>query len=172
MCYEKVVEFLLLASQREQNNIPKTIIHVKWNLLAEGHYKLNLDGALKDSHGLGGLGGIFRNHNGEWVGGFSCKVHWTNPLLEELQALHKALTMVVERKLVPLEVETDYLKLISVLDKGNHLYKYQILDCRCLMQVLEVPQVMHIYREQNTTADALARKEGCATGGQGQPNLF
>lgn len=99
-CYEKAVEYQMLAQHKEKRQAQSNI-QVKWTLPNPGYIKLNVDGAVKENPEQGGIGGVFRDHNGQWIGGFSCKIQWTNPLLGELQALHKSLTCASSKNLAP-----------------------------------------------------------------------
>lgn len=80
-----------MVLDKETTNHPTTTIHVKWAPPTMGTYKLNIDGAIKKSNR--GLGGVFRDHRGNWVIGFTEKKPLTNSILAELQALHRELIL-------------------------------------------------------------------------------
>lgn len=84
---------------------------------------------------------------------FDCKKKkkdWSFILLVEV--LHKGLTTAIEKKLVPLEIDTDCLELIPTFEKGNFLYENQIFDYRYLMNphFLKIPPIYaspgHVFR--------------------------
>lgn len=55
----------------------------------------------------GGIGGIFRNSQGEWILGFSNASFGPSPLSMELQALKYGLQLAMENNLIQLVIETD-----------------------------------------------------------------
>lgn len=59
--------------------------------------------------------------------------------------------------MAPLQIETDSLETIHMLEKGNMLYDNFILKCRSLLQLLRAPRIVHIFSEQNRVADILAK---------------
>lgn len=56
------------------------VIHVKWIYPLEGMIKINTDGAVRNTPGLGGLGGIFGDHHGRWLLGYYSSIAHINPL--------------------------------------------------------------------------------------------
>ncbi|KAH0708843.1 hypothetical protein KY284_010270 [Solanum tuberosum] len=125
--------------------------HVKWDPPPHGRFKLNTDGAVNYNTGDGGLGGVIRNHKGDWVIGFTSKSSNTTPLLAELSALRQGLVMASSNNLTPLDISLDSLEVIN----------------RSLMETLGAAPPAHIFREQNKVADLLS-KEGlkCTTFGK------
>jgi hypothetical protein len=53
------------------NSRQSNTIFIGWKRPHEGWVKLNCDGAYKDSFGLAGCGGLFRNSGGRWLKGYS-----------------------------------------------------------------------------------------------------
>lgn len=53
--------------------------------------KLNMDGAAKNTLDRGGLGGIFRDWNGNWLLGFCEALAFTKPLKAELKIVRKGM---------------------------------------------------------------------------------
>jgi len=65
----KIVEDIDKYIQHPLNVHQCNTIFVGWKRPQEGWVKLNCDGAYKDSPGLAGCGGLFRNSDGRWVKG-------------------------------------------------------------------------------------------------------
>jgi hypothetical protein len=61
--------FYLIGSYSKVKNMISTPI--KWVVPPLGWFKLNTDGSSLGNPGLAEGGGIIRNHEGDWVGGFS-----------------------------------------------------------------------------------------------------
>nr|XP_009802861.1 PREDICTED: uncharacterized protein LOC104248321 [Nicotiana sylvestris]XP_016462304.1 PREDICTED: uncharacterized protein LOC107785498 [Nicotiana tabacum] len=120
-------------------------------------YKLNTDGATSSKTDTDGIGGLIRNHKGEWMVGFAGQIPHMNCLSAELQALIKGLSLAAQLRLLPLQVEIDAKEVITLLDNQNSRYSNLILDCRYLLGTLHDPVVNHAYREQNCVADNLAK---------------
>ncbi|KAK4728179.1 hypothetical protein R3W88_021167 [Solanum pinnatisectum] len=117
-----------------------------------GRFKLNTDGSVKNSPGPGGIGGVIRNHNGDWKVGFI--------------TLRQGLLMAIDYNLMPLDINADSSQLITYLEHDNHHYTNLTLKCRSLMEKLGAAVPSHIFMEQNQVADKLS-KEGhnCTTFG-------
>lgn len=69
--YGKVIEFTHVITHSRGETTPAQHLSVKWEPYDKGKYKLNVDGAVAGSLGLGGIGGVLRDHNGKWVLGFT-----------------------------------------------------------------------------------------------------
>ncbi|KAF1877643.1 hypothetical protein Lal_00040360 [Lupinus albus] len=75
------------------NPITESSIHkeVVWLAPLPNSIKINFDGAAKGAPGLAGGGSIFRDHNGEFLGGFADFFGIKDALFAELQAALKAI---------------------------------------------------------------------------------
>ncbi|WMV23205.1 hypothetical protein MTR67_016590 [Solanum verrucosum] len=135
------------------------------------HTCLTNDIILFYSTGEGGLGGVIRNHKGDWVVGFCAKEAHTTPLQAELIALRQGLIMAISNNLVPLDINLDSLEAINMLHAGSSLYNNLIFECRSLMGKLEAAPPAHIFREQNKVADMLS-KEGLKCTAFGKPKFL
>jgi hypothetical protein len=65
-------------------------IFIGWKRPREGWIKLNCDGAYKDSLGLAGCGGLFRDSDGRWIKGYSRKLGtctWECSLLGDMVSI-------------------------------------------------------------------------------------
>ncbi|OIT01474.1 putative ribonuclease h protein, partial [Nicotiana attenuata] len=132
-------------------------------------YKLNTDGAHNNSKS--GIGGLIRNANAEWILGFAASITTESPSTAETHALIQGLQLVLDRNLLPLEVEVDSKDIIRLLNSDKEIPNNLISDCRYLLDRLGKPIVLHAYREQNGVADKLA-KEGCNFDIQSMMHIF
>ena len=98
---------------------------------------LNTGGAFKTaSCALGGIGGVFRNHYGDWILGFSGLLVTADALDTELHALHKGLQLALDHYLLPLEINVDAQLLVDLLYTDFTNISPLLLDCRCLRMIL------------------------------------
>ncbi|KAK6789478.1 hypothetical protein RDI58_013278 [Solanum bulbocastanum] len=125
-----------------------------------GKFKLNTDGADKHTLGEEGIGGVIRNHKGDWIVGFTSKEAFVTLILAELRALRQGLLMEVEYKTQLLKINTDCKKkMINLLENDNHPHTNLTTECRLLMEKVKAETSTHIFREQNKVANML-NKEG------------
>ncbi|XP_019228330.1 PREDICTED: uncharacterized protein LOC109209504 [Nicotiana attenuata] len=106
---------------------------------------------------MGGLGGVFRNHRGDWILGFQDSKPSTSPLQSELEALRLGLLTVVHHGLSPLIVETDATDLIHAVFLNKLSYTSIISDCMWLMHQLRHPKIIHSFRDGNKVAHKMAK---------------
>ncbi|OIT27443.1 putative ribonuclease h protein, partial [Nicotiana attenuata] len=133
-------------------------IMLKWEPPQEGCFKLNTDGAAKGKNGIGGAGGILRNHNGSWMLGYMENIPYTSTLGAEFRALLRGLQLAEQNKFLPLQIDTDSSEIIGMLAEGNLIFDPLICECRLLIQRMGSVVVRHSFREQNRVADALAKE--------------
>uniref|UniRef100_M1BNG8 Reverse transcriptase n=1 Tax=Solanum tuberosum TaxID=4113 RepID=M1BNG8_SOLTU len=118
---------------------------------------LNVDGSYEPKTINGGTGGIIRNHLGNRIAGFACKIKVENAYHAELLALLHGLTLAKEKNFKHMIlVETDSQVLLNSLNNDNPQYSHICADCRSLLQQLGAPPLKHVPREANRTVDALA----------------
>ncbi|XP_019235623.1 PREDICTED: uncharacterized protein LOC109215953 [Nicotiana attenuata] len=133
-------------------------ITIKWEPPRRGSYTLNTDGTAKGNPGIGGIGRVFRNHNGDWIIGFVENIIHTTNTSAELKALLKGLQLAEQNNLVPLDINTDSAEIIQMLITSNLTYDPIICECRSLICRMDRAVVKHTYREQNRVTDALAKE--------------
>ncbi|KAL6124174.1 hypothetical protein ACLB2K_076689 [Fragaria x ananassa] len=120
--------------------------------------KVNTDGVWRKGLGVSGYGGVFKNHQGRFIGAFSSSLDIPSSVAAKVMAVIKAIELawISDWKYVWLEVDSqivlDLLRSpmsaplqLHVLWK-NCLYRISMMDFRC----------SHIYREGNQIANALA----------------
>ncbi|XP_070008531.1 uncharacterized protein [Nicotiana sylvestris] len=152
----KATEYLMLI----KNDSTKVTHHnlLKWEPPTRGFYKLNTDGAARGNPGIRGLGGVIRNHNGDWILGYMDNISHTTNTRAEVQALIRGLKLVEQNNLAPLEINTDSAETINMLLNGNLIYDPLICELRSIILRMDNVVVRHIYREQNRVADALSKE--------------
>ncbi|KAK4737731.1 hypothetical protein R3W88_001428 [Solanum pinnatisectum] len=128
---------------------------VPWHRPPEGTIKLDVDGSFEQNTTNGGTGGILRDHLGNWISGFSCKIKVVNARHAEILALLHGLSLAKSLNINRLHVETDSQILINNIKSDTRIYSHIYDDCRSLLNQLEVTSE-HIMREANSVADLLA----------------
>ncbi|KAF7842623.1 putative ribonuclease H protein At1g65750 family [Senna tora] len=140
--------------------IKRTPLLVSWRKPREGFWKLNTDGSALGNPGPAGVGGILRNDEGAWVGGFSEYIGVRSNMFAELLAIKKGLMLSLDLGLRRLEVESDCLECIKLIKQdvgATHQLGIILQDIRELMKPFESISINHIFREANQCADGLAR---------------
>uniref|UniRef100_A0A2N9FE83 CCHC-type domain-containing protein n=1 Tax=Fagus sylvatica TaxID=28930 RepID=A0A2N9FE83_FAGSY len=136
---------------------------IKWKPPDLGWAKLNTDGASLGNPGIAGGGGLIRDSNGDWVGGFARAIGVTTSVQAELRALKDGLMLAIDLGIPYLAIEMDSLVAVEFVNSKtmpNVFLSAIVADCRCLLERFERYTLHHIFREANGCADALA-KAGC-----------
>ncbi|PHU27561.1 hypothetical protein BC332_05893 [Capsicum chinense] len=119
--YNEAIEYNLF-SNKHHHRVPKTTIYINWTPPPLNHYKLKVDGSCLGNPGRGGIGGVIRNHNGEWRLGFNQSyLHATDNQME-LLAFKVGLTIAIHHCLLPIVINTDSLEVLQMLKHGNVQY--------------------------------------------------
>ena len=124
-----------------------------------GSAKLNLDGSTFGSTGHVGGGGVIRDHDGQWLKGYARPLGCSNSCMAELWALRDGLLLAKEMGLNNLIIEMDALSVALLMNNNtvNLLMEPLLTDCKNLVSEIPNKQIVHIYREANQCADALAK---------------
>lgn len=111
------------------------------------------------STGKAGGGGVIRNHEGAWLKGYARPIGHTDSCRAELWALRDRLVLAKEMGLDRLVVELDALSVVLLMNNNsaNLLMEPLLSDCRNLLKEIPNKQIVHVYREANQCADALAK---------------
>ncbi|OIT02668.1 putative ribonuclease h protein, partial [Nicotiana attenuata] len=149
----KATEFCVLSDSKHAKY--KHQVMLKWSPPPRESYKLNRDGAAKRNPGIGG---VFRNHNGEWILGYMENIPFTSNTGAEIRAITKGLQLAEQHNLLPLEINTDSAETINMLINGNMIFDPLICECRSLIQRMGRVEVKRTYKEQDRVADVLAKK--------------
>lgn len=94
-------------------------VWVTWHPPEADFIMLNSDGAVKARLGLASVGGLFRNHNGDWIIGYVSRIGVTNSLLAELWGLREGLRLARNREFNKIIVEIDSEVVVQVLTRSE-----------------------------------------------------
>ncbi|OIT31306.1 hypothetical protein A4A49_56379, partial [Nicotiana attenuata] len=142
---------------RANNQEKKLSCNTNWRKPHVGWIKLNFDRAYKQT--TSGIGGVVRDHNGNWIMGFNMKVQAASYIHAELLALQQSLMLAMERNLFPIEIETDSIQVLNLLENGNSTFDPLLHNCKWLLSMKEKDLVVqHSFREGNGVADLLAKE--------------
>lgn len=103
----------LYQIQKNEDNKTKHIINIKWDPPPTGWFKLNVDRATNQNAGKAGIGGVIRNHRGEFEAAFAKNIGIATNNKAELWALKHDLQTVVDLDINKIIIETDSSFLIS-----------------------------------------------------------
>jgi ribonuclease HI len=142
--------------------LPRVTSMIGWKPPVEGRLKLNTDGACKDGH-MAGCGGIIRDSNGRWCGGFAKHVGSCSAFMAELWGVLEGLKYARSLGLQMIELNVDSLAVVHVITTGITTSSIGFAMVKRIRRLLEMDWEVHIshsYREANQCADALANM-GC-----------
>ncbi|XP_039688729.1 uncharacterized protein [Medicago truncatula] len=121
-----------------------------WILHPEGTLKINIDDSFLEDWIAGG--GV-RNHDGDWIAGFSHYEAGGDALLAELRAIRIGLDFCNLKGYVNIICESDCLKAVDLIIDGRdhtlHTYATDILHIRDVLHGNGNTTLMHVLREQN-----------------------
>lgn len=126
-----------------------------------GMFKANVDGAARGSPGVRRIGGILRNNRNEIKGFFSKNMGLGFAFDAEVMAIHEALTLCQQHLIRNIVVESDSTLVVGWVNcKRNRPWKLTNLlnQIDILIPMVNCLEVRHIFREANTSADALAKQ--------------
>lgn len=156
------MEYAPTANKSGTHQSTHKIIHIKWEPPNNGTIKLNIDGAVKNNPGKGGLGGVFRDCEGQWLLGFCGAIPLASPLEAELTTLYKGIQLALHHNFSSY-IETDAHEVVNMFLHGNLLHDNIIFECKSLLSRLGAWELHHLYRVHNWVADLLAN-EGNSSG--------
>nr|XP_009801247.1 PREDICTED: uncharacterized protein LOC104247012 [Nicotiana sylvestris] len=120
--------------------------------------KLNCDCAFSTNNNAAGIGGTFRNSNGDWIMNFHKAIKAFSPTHAELMALLERLKIAKEFNFINMEIETDSTDIIKFMhDDCNNFYNI-VSECRWLMYQLKLPILKHNFTEGNEVAHLMAKE--------------
>lgn len=80
---------------------------IGWMSPTSGWFKLNTDRASHGNPGLATAGGVLRNEDGVWCGGFALNIGWCSAPRVELRGVYYELYIAWEQGVTRLELEVD-----------------------------------------------------------------
>lgn len=145
----------------EEGKTIKVPLRISWEPPPLGWFKLNIDGASLNNPGMAGIGGVIRNHKGEFVAAFAKNIGIATNNKAELWALKQGLKIVIELEISNVIIETDSSFLFSCIRSSgtsHSSHKTLVLEAKLMMQNLDRIILKFGYRELNGVADYLAKK--------------
>lgn len=121
--------------------------------------KLNTDGSWYITSQKAGCGGLFRDKDGNWIFGYYGKIIWETSLAAELWAIYRGLTIILEKNMQNVVIESDSLMAVNLINEefeGSHPQSNMIYETRALKSRTGAI-LNHISRNANECADHLAR---------------
>lgn len=130
--------------------------------------KLNIDGALAGNPGNAGIGGVIRNHKGEFIAAFAKNIGLATNNKAETWAFVQGLKIALELDIRNLIIDTDSLFLVSCLNSQEEPHSCLgtlLSDAKEILRNMDQVQIRFCYRELNKVADYMAKM-----GSKLQPN--
>ncbi|XP_058737868.1 TMV resistance protein N-like isoform X3 [Vicia villosa] len=122
--------------------------------------KLNVDSCCMENPRNAGYGGLFRDVEGNWLGGFYGSLGFATNMKAELYAICQGLITAWDLGYKNMLVETDSLEAINHIEEANiehDAYRSLVADIRSLMKRNWSLNLVHSLREDNACADILSR---------------
>lgn len=138
---------------------PKVMIDVAWQPAGDGWLTLNTDGAARSNGSSSGCGGVLRNGQGVWLGGFSRRTGDASPYVAELWGVWEGLRLAWSMGFTNIELQVDSKAVVSAISNtlGDSFDERGLI--RRIRHLLDNDwqiRVSHVYREANKVADGLA----------------
>ncbi|KAF7830028.1 hypothetical protein G2W53_012361 [Senna tora] len=157
--YKDFMNVTSLKHRLPLNQCPLDRPEPSWAPPGIGWYKINVDGSFKDESNDITCGGVIRDHEGKWIGGFMKKLGKGNILLAEICGILEGLQVAWHKNLKRIVIESDCLEAVSCvsacLDMKHPLYHILYKIKSLLANDWEV-KVVHISRDSNKVANILA----------------
>lgn len=132
---------------------------IRWMRPAVGWIKLTTDGASRGNPGLATAGGVLRDGEGQWLGGFALNIGICTTPLAELWGVYYGLLIAWERGFRQVELELDSSLVVGWLQSGisdTHPLAFLVRLCHGFFLRDWLVRVTHVFREANRLADSLA----------------
>ena len=147
------------TEEESRARVQRVEIMVGWTPPRGGWMKLNTDGASHGNPGLASAGGVLRDGEGEWCGGFALNIGRCSAPLAELWGVYYGLVIAWEKGIRRLEVEVDSKMVVGFLTTGiedTHPLSFLVRLCHGFLTRDWLVRIVHVYREANRLADGLA----------------
>ncbi|KAG6775949.1 hypothetical protein POTOM_019451 [Populus tomentosa] len=130
----------------------------QWKRPDFGWIKLNTDGSIDSENA--GIGGLFRDYEGNAICGFVSKASGHDIFLVELWAIWRGLVLALNLRIQVVWVESDSLSAVNTINRQQP-YSGKADAClkqiRLLLKKFKKHKVSHSWRETNRAADYLAK---------------
>ncbi|GAA0171611.1 hypothetical protein LIER_25601 [Lithospermum erythrorhizon] len=155
------VQFVVI---RNSHKVPP--VQVGWEKPESGWIKLNFDGSCKCKSGRSSIGGVFRDHNAEFLLGYSEFIGKSNSTIAEIIALRRGLELVLENGWGDNSVwlEGDSKSLVDIIGKRKQLVnrcgevQKHVTHINSIISELNNQCILtHVFREGNRAADKFAQ---------------
>lgn len=130
-------------------------IPISWDKPPPNWIKLNCDGSAPTNKN-GGCGGVIRNHLGQWIAGFSAKLHHVDPITAEAWGIFHGLQFLSRFNFRLIEIETDSDLVFNIL-QGIAGPPGKLANCRSMCRSFTEIRFSNIFRAANRIADSLAK---------------
>ncbi|EEF39944.1 nucleic acid binding protein, putative [Ricinus communis] len=132
-----------------------------WQKPATGKYKLNVDASSSAERGKSGASFVLRDNAGIWITGvLIIRPYIANPDVAEAWALKEALSWIHAKGMEEVQIETDCLRNIELLEEELHPNSYLLCllkDCQDLLRVLNRCNLVFVYGSANTVAHMISK---------------
>ncbi|PRQ49267.1 putative ribonuclease H-like domain-containing protein [Rosa chinensis] len=131
---------------------------VVWESPPPGWIKANTDGSFLDP-ARAGFGGVFRDSDGLFLGGFSYNAAVPSAIDAEVLVVIEAVEVAMVRRWTHVWLETDSALVVRYFNKPDLIpWRWRIPWMNCLYKISHFTfQISHIFREGNALADKFAR---------------
>ncbi|PPS13942.1 hypothetical protein GOBAR_AA06637 [Gossypium barbadense] len=133
----------------------------QWLLPLYNHQKvfLSTDGAVARAFGCAASGGVARDHDGNWIVGFSRFLGYCSPFEAEVWGILDEILILLNKGYRKISLLTDNLEIVQVLSDLN-LEDFGITVLRRVRRIMRAEgqwKINHISRNRNLVADRLAK---------------
>ncbi|KAG7566501.1 Reverse transcriptase domain [Arabidopsis suecica] len=146
-------------SDGTQGKQPRVERLIGWVAPAVGWLRINTDGASHGNPGLATAGGVLRDSEGNWCGGFALNIGRCSAPMAELWGVYYGLYLAWERRVQRVELEVDSEIVVEFLRTGisdHHPLSFLVRLCHGFTSKDWRVRIVHVYREANRLADGLA----------------
>ncbi|KAF7800797.1 putative ribonuclease H protein [Senna tora] len=155
---QEITKALALRKDPKVNQ-KETCELITWKNPEKNWIKINVDGSYKSNTSSSACGGVARDHDGNWLFGFSKKIGASSALHAEIWSIWTAMKIAKDKDLPRIIIETDSKLALDLLLKNDdtcHPLSGLVRKIKVLLQDDWMINFSHIFREGNRVANALA----------------
>ncbi|OMP07401.1 reverse transcriptase [Corchorus olitorius] len=138
----------------------KQVVHLSWEKPKEQWLKLNVDGSWNQQKNIAAAGGVFRNSQGNWIGGFGANMGNCSIDIAEMWAIYYGVKFAVQLNLNFVEIETDSCSSVQAITGGvdpHHPLFPLVKEIKDMLNESWTWSLKFIPREKNMLADWVAK---------------